>query len=103
MLVKLQVLCPGVIQRLLRKPIECQKKVNSQRAKTIINAWIEWKIKNKGIKAAVGQGTDAAAIATDRLNKQVIFKNCTLLIDCISEINDTKIDDTKDLDVVMTM
>ena len=59
--------------------------------------------KNEEIKAAVGQGTDAAAIATDRLNKQVIFKNCASLIDCISEINDTKIDDTKDLDFVMTM
>ena len=59
--------------------------------------------KNEGIKAAVGQGTDAAAIATDRLNKQVIFKNCAPLIDCISEINDTKTDDTKDLDFVMTM
>ena len=40
--------------------------------------------KNEGIKAAVGQGTDAAAIATNRLNKQVIFKNCASLIDCIS-------------------
>ena len=51
----------------------------------------------------VGAGADAAAIATDRNNKQAIFKNCTLFTGCITEINNTQVDNAKDLDVVMSM
>ena len=36
-------------------------------------------------------------------NKQVVFKNCTSFTDCISEINNTDIDNTKDIDVVIPM
>ena len=32
-----------------------------------------------------------------------IFKNCAPFTDCISEINNTKIDNAKDIDVVMAM
>ena len=55
----------------------------------------------KWIIAIVGQGTDAAALAADRLNKEVILKNCALFANCISEINNTQIDNAKDLDAVM--
>ena len=37
------------------------------------------------------QGTDAAAIETDRNNKQVTLKNCALFSDCNSEINNTQL------------
>ena len=55
----------------------------------------------KGIIAIVGQGTDAAALAADRLIKEVILKNCALFANCISEINNTQIDNAKDLDAVI--
>ena len=36
-------------------------------------------------------------------NKEVIFKNCGPFTDCISETNNTQIDNAKDIDVVMPM
>ena len=36
-------------------------------------------------------------------NKIVIFKNCVPFTDCISEINNTQVDNAKDIDVVMSM
>ena len=39
----------------------------------------------------------------DKGNKQVIFKNCIPFTDCISEIINTQIDQTKSLDVMMPM
>ena len=39
----------------------------------------------------------------DKNNKQAIFKNCTPFTDCITETNNTKVDNAKDLDVVMPM
>ena len=34
-------------------------------------------------------------------NKEVIFKNCAPCPDCIGEINNTQVDNAKDIDVVM--
>ena len=34
---------------------------------------------------------------------QVVFKNCAPFTDCISEINNTKIDNAKDIDIVVPM
>ena len=42
-----------------------------------------------------------AARWLDERNKGVIFKNCALFTDCISEINNTLIDNAKYIDVVM--
>ena len=49
----------------------------------------------------VGQGGNEAAIAADRNNKKVVFKNCAPFTDCNSEMNNTQIDNAKDLDIVM--
>ena len=38
-----------------------------------------------------------------KINKEVAFKNNAPFINCISKINDVKIDDAEDLDVVMPM
>ena len=38
---------------------------------------------------------------TNNGNKDVVFKNCVPFTDCISEINNTQIDNAKDIDVVM--
>ena len=49
----------------------------------------------------VGHGADAAAIAADRNDNQVILKNCAPFTDCIREINNTQVDNAKDLDIVI--
>ena len=36
-------------------------------------------------------------------NIQVVFKNCAPFTDCISETNNTQIDNVKDIDVVMSL
>ena len=41
------------------------------------------------------------AAACNNKNKEVIFKNCTLFTDCLSEINNK--DHARDIDVVMPM
>ena len=48
-------------------------------------------------------GADAAARETNERNKEVIFKNCARFTDSISEINNTQVDNAKDVDVVMPM
>ena len=45
-----------------------------------------------------GAGDDAAAWQTDEKNKGVILTNCAPFINCKSEINNTEIDNTKDID-----
>ena len=46
---------------------------------------------------------DAAARQADERDKVVIFKNCAPFTNCISEINNTQIDNAKDIDIVMPM
>ena len=48
-------------------------------------------------------GDNDAARRLDERNKGVIFNNCVPFTDCISEINNTQIDNTKYIDVVMPM
>ena len=36
-------------------------------------------------------------------HKELVFKNCAPFTDCISEINNTQIDNAKDIDLVMLM
>ena len=57
----------------------------------------------KGTKTVVGLGLGIASSETDRKDKQVILKNCTASMDCISELNNKKLDNVKDFDFVMTM
>ena len=48
-------------------------------------------------------GDNDAARWLDERNRGVIFNNCVPFTDCISEINNTQIDNTKYIDVVMPM
>ena len=50
-----------------------------------------------------GSGTDDAAKQADKRNKGEICKNCVPFTDCMSEINNTQIDNAKRIDVVMPM
>ena len=45
--------------------------------------------------------TDGTAV--NNTNKKVIFKNCAPFTNCISKINNTKIDDAEYVDIVMPM
>ena len=47
--------------------------------------------------------TAAAGTAVNNIDKKVIFKNCVPFTNCISEINNTQIDNAKDIDIVMPM
>ena len=57
----------------------------------------------KGKITITGAGADAAARKADERAKGVAFKNCALFINCISEINNTQVDNAKDIDIVMSM
>ena len=48
-------------------------------------------------------GADDAAKRADEGNKAVIFKNCVPFTECISNVNNSQIENAKDIDVVMVM
>ena len=56
------------------------------------------------VKGAITvNNTAAQGAAANNTNKKVIFKNCAPFTNCISEINNTQIDNAKDIDIVMPM
>ena len=57
----------------------------------------------KEIITITGAEADAAARQADERDKGVIFKNCAPFINCKTEINNTEIDNAKDIDIVMQM
>ena len=57
----------------------------------------------KGKISITGAGADAAARQANERDKGVAFKNCAPFINCISEINNTQVDNAKDIDIVMPM
>ena len=57
----------------------------------------------KETTTVVGQRANDAAIAADRNNNEVIFKNSTSFSKQISKINNADIDNAEDLDIVMPM
>ena len=57
----------------------------------------------KGKITTTGAGDDAAARQADEGNKGVIFKNWAPFTNCKSEINNTEIDNVKDIDIVILM
>ena len=52
----------------------------------------------KGTISITGAGDDAAARQADKKDKGMIFKNCAPFTNCISEINNTQVDNAKDTD-----
>ena len=57
----------------------------------------------KGRITITGAGADTAARQADERDKGVIFKNCAPFINCKTEINNTEIDNAKDIDIVIQM
>ena len=60
-------------------------------------------ILDKGKITITGAGADAAARQADERDKGGAFKNCAPFTICISEINNTEIDNCKDINIVMSM
>ena len=57
----------------------------------------------KGRITITGAGADAAARQADERDKEVIFKTYAPFIICKTEINNTEIDNAKDIDIVMSV
>ena len=57
----------------------------------------------KGTITITGEGDNAGEREADERNKGVTFKNCVPFTKCISRINNTDIDNTHDIDIVMPM
>ena len=57
----------------------------------------------KGTITITGAGADAATRQADERDKSVAFKNCAPFTNCIREINNTQVDNAKDIDIVMPM
>ena len=55
----------------------------------------------KGTIRITEAGDDAAARQADEKNKSVTFKDCAPFTTCITRINNTDIDITQDIDIVM--
>ena len=57
----------------------------------------------KGTITITGAGDNAAARQADERDKGVVFKSCAPFTNCISKINNTQVDNAKDIDIVMPM
>ena len=57
----------------------------------------------KGTIKITGAGANAAARQADERDKGVAFKTCAPFTNCISEINNTQVDNAKDIGIVMPM
>ena len=57
----------------------------------------------KGTITITGAGDNDAARRADERDKGVIFKNCAPFTKCIIRINNTDIDNTQDMNIVMSM
>ena len=56
------------------------------------------------VKGTITVNNKAAADANaNNTDKKVIFKNCAPFTNCMSEINNTQVDNAKDIDIVMPM
>ena len=47
--------------------------------------------------------TSSADASPNKTNKKVLFKNCAPFTNCICEINNTQVDNVKDINIVMPM
>ena len=55
------------------------------------------------IETIIVNNTSAAPADANNANKKVIFENYAPFVNCISEINNTHVDNAKDIDIVLPM
>ena len=72
-------------------------------SKSSLCDYIDAYILVKGKITITGAGDDAAARQADEREKGVAFKNYSPFTNCISEINNTQIDNCKDIDILMPL
>ena len=83
--------------------VNSQIKFKTKMLKSTLCDYSDAYILVKGTITIIGRGADAAARQADERDKGASFKNCAPFINCISEINNTQIDNAKDIDIVMPM
>ena len=83
--------------------VNSQIKFKTTMLKSSLCDYSDARILVKGTITITGAGDDAAARQADERDKGVVFKNCAPFINCISEINNTQVDNAKDIDTVMPM
>ena len=71
--------------------------------KSSLCGYIDAYILAKGRIIITRAGNNAVARQTGERNKGIMFKNCAPFINCKSQINNTEIDNAKDIDIVMPM
>ena len=55
------------------------------------------------VKRTITVSNGAVDAAVNNTNKKVMFKNCALFTSCITEINNTQVDNVEDIDIVIPM
>ena len=55
------------------------------------------------VKGTITVNNTAADANANNTNKKVIFKNCAPFTKYVSEVNNTNVDDAKDIDIVIPM
>ena len=82
----------------------CQSKFKFAMLKSSLCDYSDAYILSKGRITVIAKNNSyAAARQADERNKGEIFQNCGPFINCNSEINNTEIDNAKDVDIVMPM
>ena len=82
--------------------VNSQIKFKTTMLKSSLSDYSDAYILVKGTKLSV-TNIAAAGAGANNINKKVIFKNCAPFNNCTSEINNTQIDNSKDIDIVMPM
>ena len=83
--------------------VNSQIKFKTTMLKSSLSDYSDAYIFVKGKITFTGAEDDAAARQADEKDKVVAFKNCAPFTNCISEINNTQVDNAKDFDIVMLM
>ena len=81
--------------------VNSQIKFKTTMLKSILCDYSDAYILVKGKITITGRGADATARQANERDKGVEFKNCAPFTNCINEINNTKVDNAKDIDIVM--
>ena len=79
--------------------VNSQIKFKTTMLKSSLHDYSDTYILVKGTIAV--NNTDAADANANNTNKKVVFKNCARFTNCISEINNTLVDNAKDIDILI--
>ena len=81
----------------------CQINFKNTMLKSSLHNYSDSYIFIKGTITVVGVGADTAAKQADKRNTKVLFKNHLPLIGCISNIDNTRVDNSRHFEAIMSM